>query len=133
MRLIKVPISRLLDKKMFQRLWGKQSTAATMSAASSFIEQTLENSPVVIFSKSYCPFCRKAKQVFDELHVSYVAVELDGRADASEIQNVLRQMTGASTVPRVFVNKQCLGGCSDLEEMYGKNQLQTLLRSNGLL
>ncbi|XP_037523774.1 uncharacterized protein LOC119400964 isoform X1 [Rhipicephalus sanguineus] len=120
-------------QRMFQRLWGKQSTSATTSAASSFIEQTLESSPVVIFSKSRCPYCRKAKQVFDDLKVSYHAVELDGRTDGSEIQKVLLQMTGASTVPRVFVNKQCLGGCSDLEEMYEKNKLQTLLKSCGLL
>ncbi|XP_077485800.1 uncharacterized protein LOC144096785 isoform X2 [Amblyomma americanum] len=120
-------------RRMFQRLWKKQSAAAGMSAATDFIEQTLEKNPVVIFSKSYCPFCHKAKRVFDELQVPYLAVELDGRADGGDIQEVLKQKTGARTVPRVFVNKQCLGGGSDVENMYREEKLQKLLQSNGLL
>lgn len=104
-----------------------------MSAAAGFIQQTLQENPVVIFSKSYCPYCNQAKQVFDELRVPYVAVELNGRSDGSDIQEVLGQMTGARTVPRVFVNKQCLGGGSDVEAMYKSNELQKLLQSQGLL
>nr|CRL54902.1 hypothetical protein CPGR_02200 [Mycolicibacterium fortuitum subsp. fortuitum DSM 46621 = ATCC 6841 = JCM 6387] len=42
-------------------------------------------------------------------------------------------MTGARTVPRVFVNKQCLGGGTDVENMYREKKLQKLLESNGLL
>lgn len=104
-----------------------------MSAASGFIQQTLQENPVVIFSKSSCPYCNKAKQVFDKLHVPYLAVELNGRSDGSDIQEVLGQMTGARSVPRVFVNKQCLGGGSDVEAMYKSNELQKLLQSQGLL
>ncbi|KAH9367771.1 hypothetical protein HPB48_010090 [Haemaphysalis longicornis] len=89
-----------------------------MSPAAAFIEETISNNLVVIFSKSYCPFCKRAKALFDELEVPYVAVELNTRADGDEIQDLLEQMTGASTVPRVFVNKKCLGGASDVEDMH---------------
>ncbi|XP_037512163.1 uncharacterized protein LOC119388850 [Rhipicephalus sanguineus] len=102
-------------------------------AAKTFVNETLDKNPVVIFSKSYCPFCKKAKQVFDGLGVSYLAVELDNRSDGSDIQKVLTDMTGASTVPRVFFKKQCLGGASDVEDMNRNNKLQPLLKSHGLL
>ncbi|XP_075744499.1 uncharacterized protein LOC142803261 [Rhipicephalus microplus] len=102
-------------------------------AAKAFVDETLDENPVVIFSKSYCPFCKKAKQIFDGLGVSYEAVELDSRKDGTDIQKVLTDMTGASTVPRVFVKKECLGGASDLEDMNRNNKLKPLLKSHGLL
>ncbi|XP_075539836.1 uncharacterized protein LOC142574688 [Dermacentor variabilis] len=102
-------------------------------AASNFVSETLDKNSVVIFSKSYCPFCKKAKNIFDGLGVAYMSVELDSRSDGSDIQKVLGDMTGASTVPRVFVKKQCLGGASDVEDMNRNNKLQPLLKSHGLL
>ncbi|KAH9361449.1 hypothetical protein HPB48_003877 [Haemaphysalis longicornis] len=73
-----------------------------MSAASGFIQQTLQENPVVIFSKTYCPYCDQAKQVFDELRVPYLAVELNGRSDGSDIQEVLGEMTGARTILSIY-------------------------------
>ncbi|XP_077524512.1 uncharacterized protein LOC144136228 [Amblyomma americanum] len=101
--------------------------------AKAFVDDAIAKNNVVIFSKSYCPFCRKAKKIFDDLGVSYLAVELDNRSDGDDIQSVLGSMTGASTVPRVFVKKQCLGGASDVEDMKRNNKLQALLTSHGLL
>lgn len=42
-----------------------------------------------------------------------VVVELSRRGDAGQIQSYLGQLTGARTVPRVFVGGSSLGGCDD--------------------
>ncbi|XP_077564564.1 uncharacterized protein LOC144180031 [Haemaphysalis longicornis] len=104
-----------------------------MACPAAFVEETISKNMVTIFSKSYCPFCTKAKKVFDDLRVPYTAVELDSRSDGDSIQKVLGQMTGASTVPRVFVNKKCLGGADDLVDMMKSGKLTPLLTSLGLL
>ena len=56
-----------------------------------------------------------AKQVFDKMNKKYLAIELNERDDGDEIQSVLGEMTGARTVPRVFVNGVCLGGGTDVK------------------
>ncbi|XP_045476192.1 glutaredoxin-C4-like [Harmonia axyridis] len=88
------------------------------------VKDIIDSDKVVIFSKSYCPYCKMAKEVFDGLQKTYTAVELDNRDDGDEIQTILGQITGARTVPRVFVNGECLGGGSDVKALYEKGELQ---------
>jgi len=61
--------------------------------------------------------------VFDSLKKTYTAIELDDREDARDIQDVLGEMTGARTVPRVFVNGICLGGGIDVKKLYDNGEL----------
>ncbi|KAL3274344.1 hypothetical protein HHI36_015742 [Cryptolaemus montrouzieri] len=87
------------------------------------VKELIKSDNVVIFSKTYCPYCKMAKNVFDQLKKSYTAVELDNRDDGDEIQSILAEITGARTVPRVFVNGECLGGGSDVKALYEKGEL----------
>ena len=60
---------------------------------------------VVVFSKTYCPYCTQAKQALDaELgRGKYKVIEIENRSDTAEIQQYLQKITGARTVPRVFI------------------------------
>lgn len=53
---------------------------------------------VVIFSKTTCPYCKMAKNVFNEIGANYKVVELDEHNDGRRLQEALAQMTGARTV-----------------------------------
>lgn len=53
---------------------------------------------VVIFSKTTCPYCKMAKNVFSEIGATYKVVELDEHNDGRRLQEALAQMTGARTV-----------------------------------
>ncbi|XP_063915895.1 uncharacterized protein LOC135131952 isoform X2 [Zophobas morio] len=88
------------------------------------VKDLIKSDTVVIFSKSYCPYCRLAKEVFDNLKQKFTAIELDQRDDCDEIQAILGEITGAKTVPRVFVKGECLGGGSDVKALYDKGELQ---------
>ncbi|XP_011150077.1 glutaredoxin-C4-like isoform X1 [Harpegnathos saltator] len=96
---------------------------AAMTSAREFIDQAIAKESVVIFSKSSCPYCKMAKQVFDSLNKTYMAIELDDREDADEIQTILGEMTGARTVPRVFLNGMCLGGGTDVKRLHASGEL----------
>ncbi|XP_036325501.1 glutaredoxin-C4-like isoform X2 [Rhagoletis pomonella] len=61
------------------------------------VREVIANNKVVIFSKSYCPFCTMAKEQFRKLAVPAYVVELDSRTDAEEIQNILGEITGGRT------------------------------------
>eukprot|EP00270_Netrium_digitus_P021705 TRINITY_DN945_c0_g1_i2.p1 TRINITY_DN945_c0_g1~~TRINITY_DN945_c0_g1_i2.p1 ORF type:complete len:149 (+),score=28.14 TRINITY_DN945_c0_g1_i2:146-592(+) len=99
----------------------------TMAAARSFVDTTVEEHPVVIFSKSYCPYCKRAKKILADLGVKPYVVELDFREDGGAIQRAVGQKVGRTTVPQVFIERQHIGGSDDVFEAYESGRLQELL------
>ena len=76
--------------------------------AKAFIEKQISENKVVVFSKSYCPFCTKAKAALNDVKANFILIELDQRGDLDDnaIMDVLREMTGARTVclvPELFL------------------------------
>jgi len=70
----------------------------------------------MVFSKTTCPFCSKAKDVLQAQGVDFQTLELDSLApqEMQQMQATLQEMTGARTVPRIFFQGKCIGGCDDL-------------------
>jgi len=84
-----------------------------------FIQKTLDNAGpngVVLFSKSYCPFCERAKDDLQEAGIIPVVVELDLRQDGGEIQAALVELTDQQTVPSAWVCGRHIGGSDDLRD-----------------
>ncbi|PSN58141.1 hypothetical protein C0J52_01004 [Blattella germanica] len=107
---------------------GSSSEVDMSGPAAQFVKELINSDSIVIFSKSYCPYCKMAKEVFDNLKQKYTTIELDNRDDADAIQSVLGEMTGARTVPRVFVKGECLGGGSDVKQLYDSGKLMAKLK-----
>ncbi|XP_066907381.1 uncharacterized protein [Halyomorpha halys] len=96
-----------------------------------FVKEAINKDSVVIFSKTYCPYCKMAKEVFEKLQHAFTAIELDKRDDGDTIQDVLGEITGSRTVPRVFVNGEFVGGGSDVKALYDAGKLERMLVSTG--
>ncbi|XP_078103815.1 thioredoxin reductase 3 isoform X1 [Sander vitreus] len=94
------------------------------------IQQLIDSNQVMVFSKSYCPFCIKVKDLFKELQVDCNVVELDLIEDGTNYQEMLLEMTGQKTVPNVFINKTHVGGCDNTMQAHKDGSLQQLLSSN---
>ncbi|VFV18219.1 glutaredoxin-1-like [Lynx pardinus] len=60
-------------------------------------------------------------------------VDIIATSDTSKIQGYLQQLTGARTVPQIFIHKDCLGGCTDLMEMHQSGELLKQLKQIGAL
>ncbi|OBT67855.1 hypothetical protein VE03_02571 [Pseudogymnoascus sp. 23342-1-I1] len=77
----------------------------------------LKMSPIIIFSKSYCGFSRKAKSILLTKYAitptPYV-VELDKHPLGPALQARLATMTGRKTVPNVLVKGRSIGGGDDI-------------------
>ncbi|KAL1465873.1 hypothetical protein WDU94_005399 [Cyamophila willieti] len=107
---------------------GSSSKAAMNPAAHQFVQDLIKSEKIVIFSKTTCPFCKMAKDVFQKLNVQPKTVELDHREDGSSIQDALLEITGARSVPRVFVNGKFIGGGTDVKALYEKGELHQLVQ-----
>jgi len=56
---------------------GPNISPAAMSAAKQKAQQIIAQNGVVVFSKSYCPYCRASKALLNEKHAKYFLMELD--------------------------------------------------------
>jgi glutaredoxin 3 len=106
---------------------------STQSSSSSpipaMIQSEIDSSKVVVFSKSYCPYCLATKKLFKDLGVNkdVKVIELDKRSDGDAIQSELLKMTGQRTVPNTFINGQHLGGNDKAQAAAKSGDLQKKL------
>ena len=105
-----------------------QKSTLSLSAASTVINSSIDEHSVMIFSKSYCPFCTKAKNVFEALNIKYGSMELDKISDGPDIQSELLSMTGQRTVPSVWINSKHIGGCDDTLKLYSEGKIQEMVK-----
>ncbi|KAI8344439.1 Alg9-like mannosyltransferase family-domain-containing protein [Chlamydoabsidia padenii] len=102
----------------------------------SWIQHTLRQHPVVLYSKTYCPYCRGAKQLLNQYCVGQQIhiVELDQLQDGAQMKDALKELSGRSTFPNLFVGGVSLGGYDDMLKMDQQGQLLAdKLRMNGCL
>ena len=85
---------------------------------------------VVIWSKTYCGYCRATKNLFASLtNIQVAAHELDTMDNGDAIQRQLAAMTGQRSVPNVFVNGQHVGGNDDTQAAHRNGTLSKLLET----
>ena len=94
------------------------------------IDSVIASDRVVVFGKSWCPYCKKTAALFSQLGVKTTTVYLDRLAgdDGPRIQAELFRMTGQRTVPNVFVKGRHLGGNDDTQAAARSGALQAMLR-----
>ncbi|KAL9659372.1 hypothetical protein QQ045_024178 [Rhodiola kirilowii] len=105
------------------------TTETLASTPSAFVQNAIYSNKITIFSKSYCPYCARAKHIFSQLQEQPYVVELDLRDDGFQIQEVLLDLVGRRTVPQIFVNGKHIGGSDDLSAAVQSGKMQSLLRS----
>uniref|UniRef100_A0A8C5RMN6 Glutaredoxin-2, mitochondrial n=1 Tax=Laticauda laticaudata TaxID=8630 RepID=A0A8C5RMN6_LATLA len=113
-----------------EMLMGNNASAATAisnTAITNQIKDAISDNCVVIFSKSTCSYCKMAKKLFQEMNVNYKAVELDRYENGNQFQDILHQMTGSRTVPRVFINGNFVGGATDTQQLHREGKLLPLV------
>lgn len=90
--------------------------------------------PLVVFSKSYCPYSTRAKRLLETYDLSPAPkiIEVDLRADASYIKTLLTRLTYHSTFPNVILHGRSLGGSDDLMQLHEEDQLRQVLEKAGV-
>ncbi|VDM28186.1 unnamed protein product [Toxocara canis] len=84
-----------------------------MSNVKNYVDALIASKKVVVFSKSYCPYCTKARKALASFPLKEDAlewIEINERSDCSQIQDYLLSVTGSRSVPRVFIGGEFFGG-----------------------
>jgi len=96
------------------------------------VKEKIALNTVMVFSKSYCPYCKKAKDILQKYGVKYEAFEIDQDAKGAEVQKVLAKLTGQSTVPNIFIGAKHIGGSDKLASLDREGKLLELLQQAGI-
>ncbi len=82
---------------------------------------------VEIYTQPWCPFCVRAKQLFDTRGIAYTEIEAPG-GSAARAEST-RRAGGRSSVPQIFIDGAHIGGCDDLLALDRAGKLDPLLRA----
>ncbi|KAI8081617.1 uncharacterized protein BX664DRAFT_340830 [Halteromyces radiatus] len=99
------------------------------------VEALIRSHPLVVFSKTYCPYSKKAKAILNSFtyKTPYQIVEVDLREDASALKQALGELSERYTFPNIFLNGKSIGGAAEIEALHRQDQLASLLGSEGVI
>ncbi|KAK9727979.1 Glutaredoxin [Basidiobolus ranarum] len=98
-----------------------------MPSTQDLVKKYIEDNVVMVFSKSYCPYCKKVKEALSKAYPNFTAIELDQLPDGSDIQATLLELSGQRTVPNIYIKGNHLGGCDDLLKAVDSGKLTEML------
>ena len=80
---------------------------------------------VEIYTKIYCGYCYRAKQLLESKGVEFV--EHDITLGGAKRAEMLKRKPDAMTVPQIFIDDQAVGGSDDLARLDREGKLDGLL------
>jgi len=102
-----------------------------LAKAKAFVEGDVASHKVVVYAKSWCPYCDKTKALLgkDEFKGADILIyDIDKMDDSLPsgpcLQKALLDVSGQKTVPNVFIDGKHFGGNSDLQDAYAAGTLK---------
>ena len=78
-----------------------------------------------VYSKSWCPYCVRAKLLLRQLGVDFD--DLDVERDPALLAEMVER-SGRHTVPQIWIGATHVGGCDDLYALHRAGKLAALLQ-----
>ena len=80
---------------------------------------------VEIYTKSFCPYCARAKKLLGEKGARFEEYEIS--ADSGKREEMIQRAGGRTTVPQIFIDGRHVGGSDDLAALEREGQLDSML------
>jgi glutaredoxin 3 len=80
---------------------------------------------VEIYTKGFCSFCWRAKNLLESKGVEFVEIPVD--MGGKERALMIERANGRTTVPQIFIRGEYVGGCSELYRLDDDGRLDQLL------
>ena len=80
--------------------------------------------PVVMYTTSWCPYCERARKLFAAKNVTVSEIDVES---ASEKRAEMRNRSGRTSVPQIFIGDHHVGGSDELLALEEEGKLDSLL------
>lgn len=96
------------------------------------LSKYVKQGKVFVFSGSYCPYCKTAKESLTNMGIDYEYLETDLNPLSDDDSKKLDKICGFDTIPKIFVGLMCIGGNSDLQELIQSGEIYQILEDEGI-
>lgn len=79
---------------------------------------------VTMYSTRFCPYCMRARALLNRKGVTYEDIDVDKDAKA---RMEVRERTGRTSVPQIFIDDTHVGGCDELHALEREGKLNDML------
>lgn len=80
---------------------------------------------ITIYTKSWCPYCQRAKALLTSKGVKFTEIEIS--EDTAARAAMIERANGRTTVPQIFIGDLHVGGSDDLQALEARGELDKLL------
>jgi glutaredoxin 3 len=75
---------------------------------------------IKMYTKDYCSFCYAAKNLLAKRGLEFEEIPVSGDANAEQ---QMRELSGRTTVPQIFIDGKPIGGYTELVDMDMEGEL----------
>ena len=95
------------------------------------IKNLIQENDVVLFMKGtpempMCGFSVAVVNILNILEVKFIGINV---LEDEELRQGIKEYSDWPTIPQLYVNKEFIGGCDIVQEMYKSGELQELFSS----
>jgi len=96
-----------------------------------------QQQPIVMFALEWCEFCWSVRKLFDRYNIPYRSINVDSveyqrNNRGGKLRAALREQTGWSTLPQIFIGGEFVGGATDIFDESIKGRLNERLQAQGI-
>jgi len=82
--------------------------------------------PVVMYTTDWCPYCSRARRLFETKGVAFTDIDVDTTEGA---RAEMQKRSGRTSVPQIFIGARHLGGYDDVKALDDRGELDPLLNA----
>uniref|UniRef100_A0A8R1TU12 Glutaredoxin domain-containing protein n=1 Tax=Onchocerca volvulus TaxID=6282 RepID=A0A8R1TU12_ONCVO len=99
-----------------------------------YMEKIIQSHKVVIFSKTYCPYSVRMKNLIENYNITdQIVMELNLQSDMHKMQDYLKRRSGGiRTVPQLYVNGKFIGGFDTVKRKEMSGELAKIFTGAGI-
>ena len=112
---------------LFTKLNERFGDETSPDKLNAIVKQLIQENQILVFSKTWCPFCLETKRTLSDFKIPFAVVELDELNSGAIIQKELTNINGQKTVPHVYINQKHIGGCNDFKTYIQNGHLNNLI------
>ncbi|KAK4048898.1 hypothetical protein OIV83_004454 [Microbotryomycetes sp. JL201] len=118
----------------WSRIYTAQKGEWQKSALEVSLERMVRRVPIIVFSKTTCPYSTRAKELLKMYRLSPAPqiVEVDMRPDQKALVGLLKRRTNHATFPNIIIGSRSIGGADDMEKLAKTGELADLFDEVGV-
>jgi len=75
---------------------------------------------VEIYYADWCPYCKKALDIFKKKNIKYILYNID---KSNKIKEESIKRSGKTSIPQIFIGNKYIGGFDELNKLNKQNKL----------